>query len=248
MKMKGQRDQSSGGVCLICGEMLEYSLYANPVVCRICGIQQESPIACRQGHYVCADCHGQEYYDFLAGFALTQTSQDPLAIAENMLNEETLPEIGAEHHAIPAAALLAALRNYGEFKLPGGDEVRLIGPEDIREGIRRTRQIAPCACAYFGACGAALAVGSVFSIIFQANCMRDEERSQALRASHAALGCIANAGGASCCKQSVRSSVLVGWQLLKETLHVYLPLSRTKCLFQMRNENCKGAACSFWRS
>ncbi len=247
MKIKLQQRQQRNGSCLICGEPLVYSLYAAPAVCRICGIPQESPIACSQGHYVCDVCHGREYYDFLAGFVLAQTSQDPLAIAENMLQEESLPECGAEHHAIPAAALLAALRNYGGFQLPGGGAMRTIGPEDIREGIRRTRQIVPCACAYFGACGAALAIGSVFSIIFQANCMGDEDRSHALRASHAAMGCIANAGGASCCKQSVRSSVLVGCQLLKEMLHVYLPLSRSKCFFQLRNENCKGAACSFWR-
>ena len=245
MKIKEKAQAAKREACLICGDSLAYSFYAEPVVCRLCGLQQESAIVCHQGHYVCNSCHGQEYYDFMAGFALAQTSQDPMAITENLLKEGSLPEMGAEHHAIPAAALLTALRNYGELVLPGEQKKRRIGDDDIREGIRRTRQIVPCACTYFGACGAALAVGVVFSIVLQANGMSDNERSRALRASHAALGNIANAGGEACCKQSVRSSVLVGSQLLKEMLQVYLPLSRSKCFYQTRNGSCKGSACSF---
>lgn len=232
--------------CQVCGESLQYMAYGSAVVCRVCGSRDVSNIACAAGHYVCATCHGQEYYAFVAGHALAMTSQDPMAIGESLLREAALPAIGSEYHAIPATALLAALRNYGEVELPGGER-RVVGEEDLREGIRRARQLPACACAYLGTCGAGMAAGIVFSILLQAHCETDVERSLVMRATGCSLAAIAN-GGSACCKQSVRLSILTGSQLLKENFRVYLPISRSKCSFATTDGSaCKGARCSFWR-
>ncbi|WP_346356276.1 DUF5714 domain-containing protein [Azotosporobacter soli] len=245
-KRRPQQNDGSGR-CQICGTTLQYGSAQSPVVCRVCGLQEVANVVCTSGHYVCEGCHEQEYYSLLAGYALTLTSQDPMAIAESLLRETMLLQNGNEHYALPVVALLTALKNYGAIPLPGG-EVRSIDEEDIREGIRRVRQIPPCACAYLGACGAGLGVGIVVSILFHAHCEQDIERSLTMRASQTAVAAIANSGGPACCKQSVRTAVLVGSQLLKEMLRVYLPLSRSKCFFQAANHaGCKGARCSFGR-
>ncbi|MEW6065235.1 MAG: DUF5714 domain-containing protein [Bacillota bacterium] len=62
-----------------------------------------------------------------------------------------------------------------------------------------------CTCAYHGACGAGLGVGVFFSILYDATCAKDVERTISMRAANAALCAIANTDGPGCCKQSVRS-------------------------------------------
>ena len=169
-----------------------------------------------------------------------------MEIAEILLQGPFLPSLGGEHHPIVVVALLAALKNYGEIILPDGSKRTTID-NDILEGIRRMKQIPSCTCAYHGACGAGLGVGATISILFDANCAKDIVRTLSMRASNAALTAIANCGGPGCCKQSVRTAILVGVEILKEFCRIKLPISHTKCFHMGDTSHGKGTYCQFSR-
>lgn len=232
---------------MVCGSKLTYQTHSIDVTCNYCGKSVAASVFCPNGHYVCDDCHGAGYYDFLENTVFTAASKNPMEIAESLLQGPFLPSLGAEHHAIVAAALLTATKNYGPITLPDGSQ-RNVNEGDIREGIRRMKQIPACTCAYHGACGAGLGVGAFISILFDATCAKDIERTVSMRATNAALAAIANCGGPGCCKQSVRTAILVGAEILKELCRVKLPISLAKC-FHMREttHGCKGSYCQFSR-
>lgn len=230
---------------MVCGGKLVYQTHAKEIGCNYCGKVFAASVFCPAGHYVCEDCHGAGFIDFAEKTALSTASSNPMEIAEGMLRSPLLPSLGAEHHAIVAASLLAAAKNYGEITLPDGSR-RTITAEDIGEGIRRMRLIPACTCANHGACGAGLGVGAFISILLDATCAKDVERTLAMRASNAALAAITNCGGPGCCKQSVRMAVLAGVAALKELCRVKLPVSHSRC-FHMRDttHGCKGVYCQF---
>jgi hypothetical protein len=232
---------------MVCGTALTYQIIAIDKCCYYCGETFSTGVFCPNDHYVCEKCHGAGYYSFLEKIVLTTTSKNPMEIAELLLKGDRLSSLGGEHHAIVTTALLAAVKNYGQIVLKGS-VAQTITQQDIQEGIRRMKQIPSCICAYHGACGAGLGVGAFFSILFRATCALDTERTLAMRASNAALGAIANNGGPGCCKQSVRTAILVGVELLKEFCHLKLPISHTRC-FHMGNttHGCKGSYCQFSR-
>lgn len=232
---------------MVCGEKLTYQTHSKDVVCSRCGKTTAASVFCPHGHYICDDCHGAGYYDFLARAALAAAGRDPMAIAEDLLQGPSLPSLGAEHHAIVAVALLAALKNSGSLALPDGGQ-RTVTDDDLREAITRMRQIPACTCAFHGACGAGLGVGAAVSILLDATCAKDIERTLAMRAANAALAAIANCGGPGCCKQSVRTAILAGVEVLKELCRVRLPISRSRC-FHMKDttHGCKGVYCDFSR-
>ncbi len=232
---------------MVCGEKLVYQTLSKDVVCNHCGKTFAAAVFCPNGHYVCDDCHGAGFYDFLEKTATTFSSKNPMEIAEVLLQGPFLPSLGAEHHAIVAVSLLAAVKNCGEIMLPGSGR-KIVTDQDIREGIRRMKQIPACTCAYHGACGAGLGVGAFISILLEATCAKDIERTLSMRASNAALGAIASTGGPGCCKQSVRTAILAGVEFLKELTRVKLPISHKRC-FHMKDttHGCKGVYCQFSR-
>lgn len=233
--------------CMVCGAPLTYQTLAVDKRCDYCGEIFPATVFCPNGHYVCEECHGAGYYSFLEKTVYSTTSKNPMEIAELLLKGELLPSLGGEHHAIVTTALLAAVKNYGQIVLQG-KVVQTVTEQDILEGIRRMKQIPSCTCAYHGACGAGLGVGAFFSILYRATCAQDTERTLTMRASNAALSAIANNGGPGCCKQSVRTAILVGVELLKEFCHVRLPISHARCFhMQDTTHGCKGSYCQFSR-
>lgn len=230
---------------MICGEKLCYETLPRPLACHYCGKSEPAVVYCSAGHYVCEDCHGAGYDEFLAYSVSQATTLDSMALAETLLQGPTLPSLGSEHHAIVPASLLTVLRNKGEIHLLNGSR-RVVSSEDVTEGIRRAKQLPSCICASHGACGAGLGVGITISILLDSTCAKDVERTMAMRASNAALSAIANCGGPGCCKQSVRTALLVGIELLKELGNIRLPVSRRPCFhIQDTSHGCKGAYCQF---
>jgi hypothetical protein len=70
-----------------------------------------------------------------------------------------------------------------------------------------------------------------------------------MRASNAALTAIANTGDPDCCKQSVRTVIEIGVELLKEHFDVKLPIQIVReCKFPAKNSyGCKGVRCSYFK-
>lgn len=232
---------------MVCGGKLTYQIHSREVTCHYCGKTVMASVFCPHGHYVCDDCHGAGYYDFLEKTVLAATGKNPMDIAESLLKGPFLPSLGPEHHAIVTAALLTATKNVGPIALPDKSQ-RTISDKDIREGMQRMQRLPACTCAYHGACGAGLGVGAFISILLGATCAKDIERTLAMRATNAALAAIANCGGPGCCKQSVRTAILAGVEILKELCRIKLPVSYPRC-FHMKDttHGCKGVYCQFAR-
>lgn len=243
----GRHDEKFLENCMICGSELTYQTHSIDIACNYCGKTFAASVFCPNGHYVCDECHGASYYDFLEKRVTEIKSRNPMEIAEMLLQGPSLPSLGAEHHPIVVVSLLTAVKNYGEVSLSDGFK-RSISDDDIREGIRRMKQIPACTCAYHGACGAGLGVGACVSILLDATCAKDIERTLSMRATNAALNAIANCGGPGCCKQSVRTAVLTGVEILKELFQIKLPISHTRC-FHIKDttHGCKGIYCQYSR-
>lgn len=231
--------------CMLCGAKLIYGTKPENRRCVYCGGDKPASIYCENGHFVCEECHGADMQDAVEDLLLQTRSKNPLEIAEQLISHPSMPFLGREHHPVVAGALLAALKNYGAIQVRG--KFKVINDEDIREGIRRMWQIPSCSCAFQGACGAGLGVGTAFSVIYESTCARDVERTRQMRAANAALEAIANNGGPGCCKQSVRTALEVAVELLKEHFEVRLPLKRLQdCRFPPQNSHgCKGTRCRY---
>jgi hypothetical protein len=199
---------------MVCGEDLIYKFQPEVKECIYCGEEKPASVYCPAGHFVCDDCHNQEINDFIKEAALKSAEENPLDFAEKMMTHPNMSFLGSAHHLVVAAALLVALKNHGQFEVQS--ETKQVTNEDIKEGIRRMKEIPSCSCADYGSCGAGPAVGAVFSILYEATCAKDRERTLAMRATNASLAAITNTGGPGCCKQSVRTALETGVEFLKE--------------------------------
>ena len=232
--------------CMICGGELTYQSQREEKECIYCGEEKSASVYCGQGHFVCDSCHNQEINTVIKNSAFKSKAEDPLEFAERMMAHPNMPFLGGAHHLVVTAALLVALRNNGPIEV--WDEKKQVTTEDIEEGIRRMKKIPSCSCADYGSCGAGPGVGAVFSILYQATCAKDRERTLTMRSTNASLTAITNTGGPGCCKQSVRTAIETGVELLKEQFGVKLPLSRIRsCNFSTQHPHgCKDNYCVYF--
>ena len=132
--------------CLICKAPLEYLESDILMECEICHKKVMSKTRCVNGHYVCDNCHTQGLAS-IVGVCLSETSKDPIAIIEKMMDMPFCHMHGPEHHVMVGAALLTAYHN-------AGGEIDL--PEALAEMISRGKSVPGGACGFWGACGAGI--------------------------------------------------------------------------------------------
>ena len=66
--------------CLICGAPLEYLEQDTLMECVLCHKQEASKTRCRNGHYVCNECH-MAGMDSIIALCMAETSTDPICSA-----------------------------------------------------------------------------------------------------------------------------------------------------------------------
>ena len=101
-----------GEECLICKDSLEYLKADVLMECAICHKKENSKTRCVRGHYVCNECHTQGM-DAIVGLCMAETSKNPVAIIEKMMQMPFCHMHGPEHHVMVGAALLTAFKNAG---------------------------------------------------------------------------------------------------------------------------------------
>jgi len=183
--------QSSG--CLVCGEDLLY--FPDTVIstaCAWCGKPAETGVICRNGHYICDDCHQKDILSSVEQLCNQSDLTDAILLAEEVFKLPGLHMHGPEYHSIVPAVLVAA---YGNKKEKGKNALA------VREAIRRGQAVAGGMCGSHGACGAALGVGVAYSIIHQVTPLSAESRGAAGRLTALALLEISSYGGPRCCKR-----------------------------------------------
>lgn len=224
--------------CLICGSPLEYLAADVPMECAICHKKEPSKTRCVHGHYVCSECHTRGL-DSIVGVCLAETSKDPVAIIEKMMDMPFCHMHGPEHHVMVGAALLTAYKN-------AGGEIDL--PAALHEMLRRGKSVPGGACDFWGACGAGISSGMFVSIISGSTPLTDEPFALSHKMTAASLERIADVGGPRCCKRDSFLSILAAVDFVRERFGVAMARPEVVCRYSARNNQCIGKRCPFSRA
>ena len=141
--------------CLICKAPLEYLETDMMMECAICHKKENSKTRCVNGHYVCNSCHTAGM-DTIIGLCLTEKSKNPIEIVEKMMALPFCHMHGPEHHVMVGAALLTAYKNAG-----GNIDLE----SALGEMMNRGKSVPGGACGFWGACGAGISSGMLYSWI-----------------------------------------------------------------------------------
>ncbi|MBP5165652.1 MAG: SAM-dependent methyltransferase [Oscillospiraceae bacterium] len=221
--------------CLICKAPLEYLETDVLMECEICRKKENSKTRCINGHYVCSACHMQGL-DTVIGLCMEETSKDPIAIIEKMMELPFCHMHGPEHHVMVGAALLTAYKN-------AGGNIDLHGA--LTEMINRGKRVPGGACGFWGACGAGISSGMFISIITKSTPLTDEPFALSHKMTAEALGRIGDIGGPRCCKRDSFLSILSAVDFVRDRFGIELEKPEVVCRFSARNNQCIGKRCPF---
>ena len=146
--------------CLVCGEELEYHSEPSAMICHMCGITSQSLVACRNGHFICDECHSGSANNIIERYCIRSESLDPVKMANHLMDSSKVTMHGPEHHFLVTAVLLSAYYNL------------LNQPELKRDKIIQARfrceKVPGGFCGSHGTCGAGVASGIFISLITDA--------------------------------------------------------------------------------
>ena len=224
--------------CLICKAPLEYLEKDILMECEICHKKENSKTRCRQGHYVCNDCHMQGL-DSIIGLCINETSKNPITIIEKMMTLPFCHMHGPEHHVMVGASLLTA------FKNAGGD---ISLHEALIEMINRGKSVPGGACGFWGACGAGISSGMFVSIISKSTPLEKEPFALSHKMTSKALDKIGTIGGPRCCKRDSFLSIQSAIDFVNQHFGIEMEKSEIVCNFSSQNNQCIGKRCAFFTS
>lgn len=223
--------------CMVCGEELAYLVFPRENTCHYCGRIQPSDAQCAAGHFVCDVCHSAGALEIITQVCRYTEKRDAVAIMQAIRSHPGFHMHGPEHHALIPAVILAALRNNGHTV-----------PDDwIVAAIRRGQAIQGGACAFLGACGAAVGVGIAVSLLLEANPCDGSKRQAAQRATQRALGRIASFDAPRCCQRDSWLALQEASGFLQENHGMGLIVDhRIICAQIHRNKECIRDGCPLW--
>ncbi len=221
--------------CLICGAPLVYLETDREMECAICRKKEHSKTACKNGHYVCNDCHTQGM-DSIIGICLAEKSKNPIKIIQKMMALPFCHMHGPEHHVMVGSALLTAYRN-------AGGEIDL--PKALLEMQARGKKVPGGACGFWGACGAGVSAGMFVSIVTGSTPLAKEAWGLSNQMTSCALGAIGEVGGPRCCKRDSYLAIIQAVEFTKTHLGIEMELGQVKCIHCAQNNQCIKERCPF---
>ncbi len=221
--------------CLICKEPLEYLETDILMECEICHKKENSKTRCIHGHYVCNDCHTRGM-DAIIGLCMAETSKDPVAIIEKMMQMPFCHMHGPEHHVMVGASLLTAYKN-------AGGEIDL--KSALIEMMNRGRSVPGGACGFWGACGAGISSGMFISIISKSTPLANEPFALSHQMTAKSLANIGQIGGPRCCKRDSFLSILSAIDFVRERFGIEMDQPDIICHYSSLNNQCIGKRCPF---
>lgn len=222
--------------CLICKAPLEYLETDVLMECAICHKTESSKTRCIQGHYVCNVCHTQGL-DAIIEVCMKESSKNPVAILEKMMDMPFCHMHGPEHHGMVGAALLTAYKNAGGALDLGGA---------LSEMLHRGQSVPGGACGFWGACGAGISAGMFVSILSGSTPLSQEPFALSHQMTAKALGSIGAVGGPRCCKRDAFLSILAAVDFAKEQFGVEMERPPVVCRYAAQNNQCIGKRCPFF--
>lgn len=182
------------------------------------------------------------YQEYIIGKCLDSGSTNPLAIAQEILNNPEFPVAGQAHHPLIACSILAAYANANGS--PNKEEL-------IKEGMKRANSLPGGFCAGFGADVAAISLGIAVSIVLDTNIKKEKDWARAKAHTLTGMGMlnIANNQGNRCCRRSTYSMLILGTNYFNHNMGCTLdttPESEVKCTLKEKNPLCNGVSCKFY--
>lgn len=223
--------------CVVCGAPLLYAEAPRVVRCNYCARELSTWATCEQGHFVCDQCHGGDYLQFVRSFVAQCQLTDPVAVFLQMRAGFPFPMHGPEHHALVPAAFLAAYRN------AGGE----ITPAAIQNAIAEAAKLPGGTCAYWGGCSAALGVGVAYGAILKASPLKGRGRQAAQIVVTRILQRLSEFRAARCCRRESLLALQVAAQSSEDLLPTTLALSCVPTCDQASlNRECISGLCPFF--
>lgn len=237
--------------CLICGSELVYFTEEREMTCEICGRQFKSNACCKNGHFVCDECHGEKALESIISVCMTESSKNPLTIARRLMNRPDVYMHGPEHHVLIGASLLTAYCNAaGETSgrlSEKKDNESIVLETALKEMLSRGKSVPGGACGFWGACGSALSAGIFMSIITKTTPLSGESWGRCMLLTSRILSEIGKIGGPRCCKRGTFISIRETTAFTKEHLGVSMELpDKIKCSFYKNNNECLAGSCPFF--
>lgn len=224
--------------CMLCGAELEYLNTPEEMECSLCGRKFLSSTRCKNGHFVCDECHRKNADGLILEVCLHTTFRNPIAIMQDLMSEPPVHIHGPEHHFMVGAALLAAYHN-------SGGNVNLA--EALPDLERRSKKVPGGACGYWGCCGAAVSAGMFISIVTESTPLSKEAWGLSNAMTADALKDIAKEGGPRCCKRDSFLAAIAAVNFTAEHLGIQMELpEHILCGFVAMNHECLGARCPFF--
>ncbi|MCG6962805.1 MAG: DUF5714 domain-containing protein [Acidobacteria bacterium] len=225
--------------CMVCGAELEYLELAVTARCHYCGRELPTSARCSAGHFVCDGCHSEDAVEAIRAICLAAKETDMVALMSRVRAHPAVAIHGPEHHVLVPAVIVAAARNAG---LP-------VQEDHLDTAISRGRTIAGGACAFMGACGAAIGVGTGFSTVLSINPHQGAPRRTVQQLVGRALARIASLEAARCCQRdcwlALQEAAASSLALLGVRLTADEPLA---CVQRADNKECLGATCPLFPS
>ena len=221
--------------CLLCKAPLVYLESAEEMECAICRKKEKSNARCRNGHYVCSECH-MAGLDSILAVCRESDSRDPAAILRRMMALPFCHMHGPEHHVMVGAALLTAYKN-------AGGELDL--EKALAEMLERGKRVPGGACGYWGACGAGISSGMFVSIVSGSTPLTVEPFALSQRMTARSLDAIGQIGGPRCCKRDSYLSIREAVDFAAEHFGVQMEKPDVVCTHTGQNNQCIGKRCPF---
>ena len=221
--------------CLLCKAPLVYLESAEEMESAICRKKEKSNARCRNGHYVCSECH-MAGLDSILAVCRESDSRDPVAILRRMMALPFCHMHGPEHHVMVGAALLTAYKN-------AGGELDL--EKALAEMLERGKRVPGGACGYWGACGAGISSGMFVSIVSGSTPLTVEPFALSQRMTARSLDAIGQIGGPRCCKRDSYLSILSAVDFVREHFGIEMEKPEVICSHSKENNQCIGKRCPF---
>lgn len=193
--------------CMVCGAELIYHETDRNHPCHYCGRVIPVNARCSNGHFVCDACHSTDAVEIIKQVCLHSREPDTAALMQTVRSHPHFRIHGPEHHSLVPAVILTALRNAGNP----------ISDEQIMTAIQRGQTVSGGACAFLGACGAAIGVGIAVSILLGANPYDGDKRQTVQRVTQTVLGDIASYSAPRCCQRdswlALQAASRILWQM-----------------------------------
>lgn len=232
----GQSFENHSSGCMVCGQPLVYLETDQKKPCYFCGQEFLANANCSSGHFVCDACHQTDAVAVLKQICRYSRETDASKLMQSIRSHPHFNIHGPEHHALVPAVILTALRN----------STYEITQDQFDSAVQRGQTIAGGACAFMGACGAAIGAGIAFSVLTGATPYDGKKRQKAQKVTQTVLGIIGSYEAPRCCQRDSWLALNAIAEIIREELGKTLVVGPIECGQYKQNKECIYQECPLW--